>query len=340
MLFEVYIFMQTKKGAKDKMKKTAIILMCVMLGGVLFGCSGNTVPMSGGGTPSNLFDRRMSETEDSQGGSGAIPKNGGGTDKTPNNKSADGNKSNGEKKMYSDNILGRWYGFGSDPVVVAVLDVTPIDAKTVKFRYSTEQADRTVTFVSENQAESNVDSNDNRKMVYIFGSSRQGAEINSYLADASTGKQVGQNMYHYRNAVWLDTDQTIQDLTKNGDSVEVGYFKDKYNRLDKKEVTGSSQMELNQNYGSLRAEWENLESEIFNCVIYMSDSGKAAELKSDEERWNKETDAAVAEEEANYFMRDENGKVIGRGSVAPMQMNIVKIERLKSRCKYLISLIK
>ena len=222
------------------MKKTAIILMCVMLGGVLFGCSGNTVPMSGGGTPSNLFDRRMSETEDSQGGSGAIPKNGGGTDKTPNNKSADGNKSNGEKKMYSDNILGRWYGFGSDPVVVAVLDVTPIDAKTVKFRYSTEQADRTVTFVSENQAESNVDSNDNRKMVYIFGSSRQGAEINSYLADASTGKQVGQNMYHYRNAVWLDTDQTIQGLTKNGDSVEVGYFKDKYNKLDKKEVTGSS----------------------------------------------------------------------------------------------------
>lgn len=322
------------------MKKTAIILMCVMLGGVLFGCSGNTVPMSGGGTPSNLFDRRMSETEDSQGGSGAIPKNGDGTDKTPNNKSADGNKSNGEKKMYSDNILGRWYGFGSEPVVVAVLDVTPIDAKTVKFRYSTEQADRTVTFVSENQAESNVDSNDNRKMVYIFGSSRQGAEINSYLADASTGKQVGQNMYHYRNAVWLDTDQTIQGLTKNGDSVEVGYFKDKYNKLDKKEVTDSSQMELNQNYGSLRAEWENLESEIFNCVIYMSDSGKAAELKSDEERWNKETDAAVAEEEANYFMRDENGKVIGRGSVAPMQMNIVKIERLKSRCKYLISLIK
>ena len=322
------------------MKKTAIILMCMILSGVLFGCSGNTVPMSGGGTPSNLFDRRMSETEDSQGGSGAIPKNGGGTDKTPNNKSADGNKSNGEKKMYSDNILGRWYGFGSDPVVVAVLDVTPIDAKTVKFRYSTEQADRTVTFVSENQAESNVDSNDNRKMVYIFGSSRQGAEINSYLAESASGKQVGQNMYHYRNAVWLDTDQTIQDLTKNGDSVEVGYFKDKYNKLDKKEVTGSSQMELNQNYGSLRAEWENLEREIFNCVIYMSDSGKAAELKSDEEHWNKETDAAVAEEEANYFMRDENGKVIGRGSVAPMQMNIVKIERLKSRCKYLISLIK
>lgn len=30
------------------MKKTAIILMCVMLGGVLFGCSENTVPMSGG----------------------------------------------------------------------------------------------------------------------------------------------------------------------------------------------------------------------------------------------------------------------------------------------------
>ena len=58
------------------MKKTAIILMCVMLSGVLFGCSGNTVPMSGGGTQSNLFDRRMPETEDSQGGSGAIPKNG------------------------------------------------------------------------------------------------------------------------------------------------------------------------------------------------------------------------------------------------------------------------
>ena len=322
------------------MKKTAIILMCVMLGGVLFGCSENTVPMSGGGTQSNLFDRRMPETEDSQGGSGAIPKNGGGTDKTPNNKSADGNKSNGGKKMYSDNILGRWYGFGSDPVVVTVLDVSPIDAKTVKISYSTEQADRTVTFVSENQAESDVTGNDNYKMVYIFGSSRQGAEINSYMAEAASGKQAGQNMYHYRNAVWLDNDQTIQDLTKNGDSVEVGYFKDKYNKLDKKEVTGSSQMEVNQNYGSLRADWENLESEIFNCVIYMSDSGKAAELKSDEERWNRETDAAVAEEEANYFMRDENGKVIGRGSVAPMQMNIVEIECLKSRCKYLISLIK
>lgn len=322
------------------MKKTAIILMCMILSGVLFGCSENTVPMSGGGTQSNLFDRRMPETGDSQGGSGAIPKNGGGTDKTPNNKSADGNKSNGEKKMYSDNILGRWYGFGSDPVVVTVLDVSPIDAKTVKFRYSTEPADRTVTFVSENQAESDVTGNDNYKMVYIFGSSRQGAEINSYMAEAASGKQAGQNMYHYRNAVWLDTDQTIQGLTKNGDSVEVGYFKDKYNKLDKKEVTGSSQMEVNQNYGSLRADWENLESEIFNCVIYMSDSGKAAELKSDEERWNKETDAAVAEEEANYFMRDENGKVIGRGSVALMQMNIVNIERLKSRCKYLISLIK
>lgn len=30
------------------MKKTAIILMCVMLGGVLSGCSGNTVPLSVG----------------------------------------------------------------------------------------------------------------------------------------------------------------------------------------------------------------------------------------------------------------------------------------------------
>lgn len=322
------------------MKKTAIILMCMILSGVLFGCSGNTVPMSGGRTQSNLFDRRMPETEDSQGGSGAIPKNGGGTDKTPNNKSADGNKSNGGKKMYSDNILGRWYGFGSDPVVVTVLDVSPIDAKTVKFRYSTEQADRTVTFVSENQAESDVTGNDNYKMVYIFGSSRQGAEINSYLAESASGKQVGQNMYHYRNAVWLDTDQTIQGLTKNGDSLEVGYFKDKYNRLDKKEVTGSSQMEVNQNYGDLRVNWQNLESEILNCVIYMSDSGKAAELKSDEERWKKEKDAAVAEEESNYFMKDENGKVIGRGSMASMQMSIVEIECLKSRCKYLISLIK
>lgn len=322
------------------MKKTAIILMCMILSGVLFGCSGNTVPMSDGVLQSNLYDSEMPETEDSQGGNKAIPKNGGGTDKTPNNKSADGNKSNGGKKMYSDNILGRWYGFGSDPVVVTVLDVSPIDAKTVKFRYSTEQADRTVTFVSENQAESDVTGNDNYKMVYIFGSSRQGAEINSYMAEAASGKQAGQNMYHYRNAVWLDNDQTIQDLAKNGDSVEVGYFKDKYNKLDKKEVTGSSQMEVNQNYGSLRADWENLESEIFNCVIYMSDSGKAAELKSDEERWNKETDAAVAEEESNYFMRDENGEVIGRGSMASMQMNIVEIECLKSRCKYLISLIK
>lgn len=322
------------------MKKTAIILMCVMLGGVLFGCSESTVPMSDGALQSNLYDSEMPETEDSQGGNKAIPKNGGGTDKTPNNKSADGNKSNGEKKMYSDNILGRWYGFGSDPVVVAVLDVTPIDAKTVKFRYSTEQADRTVTFVSENQAESDVSDNDNRKMVYIFGSSRQGAEINSYLAESASGKQVGQNMYHYRNAVWLDNDQTVQDLTKNGDSLEVGYFKDKYNRLDKKEVTGSSQMEVNQNYGDLRVNWQNLESEILNCVIYMSDSGKAAELKSDEERWKKEKDAAVAEEESNYFMKDENGKVIGRGSMASMQMSIVEIECLKSRCKYLISLIK
>ena len=30
-----------KKGEKDKMKKTATILKCVMLGGVLFGCSGS-----------------------------------------------------------------------------------------------------------------------------------------------------------------------------------------------------------------------------------------------------------------------------------------------------------
>lgn len=322
------------------MKKTAIILMCVILGGVLFGCSESTVPMSDGALQSNLFDSGMPETEDSQGGNEAIPKNGDSTDKTPNNKSADGNKSNGGKKMYSDDILGRWYGFGSDPVVVTVLDVTPIDAKTVKFHYSTEQDDRIVTFISENQAEGDVPDNDNFKMVYIFGSSRQGAEINSYMTEAASGKQACQNMYHYRNAVWLDNDQTVQDLTKNGDSLEVGYFKDKYNKLDKKEVTGSSQMEVNQNYGDLRVNWQNLESEILNCVIYMSDSGKAAELKSDEERWKKEKDAAVAEEESNYFMKDENGKVIGRGSMASMQMSIVEIECLKSRCKYLISLIK